>query len=162
MEVYLPVIHSNNTWVWNIMQNSDSVCTPVLLFLFFLIFLFQFSPFVNRKRCLQSFYCLSPVHFPWCTEQYRPWKWMTLNAIDLQMKEIREALLRAKCCIYVFSFHSHRSIYLLQIRKLKPERLLVCYILFKIICKNKNHKSLLLSNPTVTAKMSSKFCKASS
>ena len=73
---------------------------------------------------------------------------MTLNAIDLQRKEIWEALLCAKCCKYVFSFHSHRSIRLLQIRKLKPKRLLVCYILFKIICKNKNHKSLLLSNTT--------------
>jgi len=37
MEAYLSVIHSNNTWVWNILQNFNNICTPFLLF-FFVIF----------------------------------------------------------------------------------------------------------------------------
>lgn len=48
MEAYLPVIHSNNTWVWNILQNLNSTCTPFPLF-FFILFFFQFWPFCKQE-----------------------------------------------------------------------------------------------------------------
>lgn len=48
MEAYLPVIHNNNTWVWNILQNFNNICTSFLLF-FFVIFFLQFWPFCKQE-----------------------------------------------------------------------------------------------------------------